>query len=645
MNLLSQCPWLLCASIFLLLAPSTFVHGDQDAADDQQTQKQKDESNGQVVITATRIETPIEESGSAITVIGAQDMHNRQQLMVGEALQFSPGVDIRRSGGRGSQTSIFTRGTDSDHTLLMVDGIRLTDPSLPTSAPFIDDLTIGNIDRIEILRGPQSTLYGSDAIGGVINVISPKGSGPATFGFGFEAGSHQTVIERFTTQAGFEHLNYSFSVSRFDIGGFSATTADSERDPYRNTSLAGRIGFEPTDLFGVDLFLRHSNAQIEIDSGADPGISDSENDILLFKVQPHWTVIEDVWEQKLGMWVTDIQRDNKGTGFSLPSSRKGTISGMDWQNNIFLDTWDQVVTFGVEYREEEAEGEQPFGAFEGRTRNLAFFLQDQFRPIEPLTLTAGLRVDNHDDFGSETTYRLTGAYTVDHTQTTIRSSYGTGFKAPSLAELFDATFGSDNPNLDPESSHGFDVGIEQPFDEGRWTFGTTYFYNDIDDMIVAIFDSNSGNFVNTNVEQVMTQGVEIFILWKPAEHFQAKASYTYTDTEAVNAASFGISDKSRLLRRPLHKASLDLTHFFAHDRGSLTLTMLYVGIRDDLDPVSFSTVEADDYFVVNASGRFRICDHVELFGRVENIFDQEYEDVLGFATSRAAAYAGVSINF
>jgi vitamin B12 transporter len=649
--------------LVLLMALGSVASGQDEAVPDKAKEKntkensnggqgeqeglgsdQSGETTGRTVITATRIDTPIEQAGSSITVIESQDIKNRQELLVGSSLRFSPGVDIRTSGAAGSITSIFTRGTDSDHTLLMVDGIRLQDPSGPTTAPFLDHLTVDNVDRIEVLRGPQSTLYGSDAIGGVVNLISAKGKGDPSYFFSAEGGSHYTAAERFSMQAGFEHFNYSFSASYFDTKGISSAVNDSEHDPYRNTSVAGRIEFDPTDQFGVDLFVRYIDAHKEVDAGADPDISDSSSEIMLFKVQPHFMVIEDVWEQKLSMWVTDIERKDDGVSFSLPGTRKATVYGVDWQNNIMLDAWEQVVTFGIEYREEEVDSQPAFGSFEGRTRNVGFYLRDQFHPSDELTLTAGVRLDDHDDFGTETTYRFTGAYELPDSGTIFRASYGTGFKAPSLVELFDTTFLGNNPNLDPETSRGFDVGIEQPLDEDSLTLGATYFYNDIDDMIVAVFDPGSGNFVNTNVEQVQTQGLEFFARWKPCECFIAQYSYTYTDTKAIDAASFGIGDNSRLLRRPLHKAAVDLTWLSEDKRNQLTLGMLYVGVRDDLDS-TFATVEADDYFVASISGRMRLTDNIDLFARVENVFDEEYEDVLGFKMPRIAAYGGLSFHF
>lgn len=600
------------------------------------------------VVTATRTETARDELGSSISIISDEEIDRRGQYFVIEPLQFIPGVDIRQSGPAGSQTSIFLRGADSDHTLVLVDGMRLNDPSSPTGAAIADHLTVNSLARIEVLRGPQSSVWGSDAIGGVVNVVTERGEGKPESWYSIEAGSFETAIHRFQSSGGDERFDYNIGLLRFDneniSQGSAPGTGEHEDDPYRNTSFAGRFGLRAEEQGGVDLFVRHIDSDVEIDAGADPFISDTQYVQTLAKVEPYLFLFDGAWETRLGLWTHQVDRDSRGTGFALPSTREGEIYTADWQNHLRLSETHRV-TFGIEHRDERAEAGAPFGAFSGATRNLAFYLQDQLQLGERVFLTLGGRADDHEEFGTHFTYRAAAAYHHLETGTILRGSAGSAFKAPSLAELFDATFGSNNRSLDAEESTGYDLGIEQELWGERLTAGATYFHNDIDEMIVSVFNPGPGTFINTNIESAVTQGVEFFTTARPIRPLILKASYTYTDTEAREAASFGITDGSRLLRRPLHKAALDITWLVAEERGSVTLSILYIGEREDLDPVAFTTVTAEDYVLVNLAAQYKLTDQVELLGRVVNLFDEDYEDVLGFETPGTSAYAGVRVTF
>ncbi len=603
----------------------------------------KDDEPEEVIITATRLKATPSQVGSSVTVITAEDLEEKQQHFLLEALRDVPGVDIRRSGGPGSQVSIFMRGTDSDHTLLMIDGIQLHDVSSPTGAAVLDQLSVGNVERIEVVRGPQSTLYGSDAIGGVINIVTKKGKGPAKFKTSLEGGSFGTTIERFGFSGGGEVFNYSVSASRMDSEGFSTRSNDNEDDSYGSTSLAGRFGFEAGESFGVDIFLRYINADTEIDAGSDPNVSETNSTQRMLKVEPRLTLVDGLWEQKLAVWTHKIERDNRGTGFVLPSFFAGTISGVDWQHNLFVHE-SNTITLGAELEKQEAESRVAgLPEVDVETSNQAFYVQDQLQLGELFSGTAGLRLDEHDDFGQAVTYRVAGAFDLKDSGTVLRSSIGTGFKAPSLLELFDSSFGSNNPDLQPEESIGFDLGVEQSFAERKFILGVTYFRIEVDNMIVAVFDGM--NFRNINVEEVVTKGYESFLTFEPDKSLRARLRFTLTETEAKKAASFGITEGSQLLRRPRKKASLDVTNRFGEDKARITTSVLYIGERQDIDPVTFSTVTADAYTVVNVAASYKPNDTLKIFGRFDNLFDEQYEEVLGFNTSGFAVFAGVKLSF
>lgn len=604
-----------------------------------------DEEPEEIVVTATRIETELEDVGSSVTVITGEELQAKQYEFVLEALREVPGLSVRRAGGRGSQTSIFIRGTDSDHTLLLVDGIQVHDPSSPTGAAEISHMLVENIERIEIVRGPQSTLYGSDAIGGVINIITKKGTGEPAVTVTAEAGSEGMFSQQLRLGGGTGRTYYSLVLDNYSEDGISAATSNSEDDGYRNTTFSTRFGHQIKENFGVDLVFRRIQDDSELDAGVDPFLSEAETRQTMFKIEPHWTAWNGRLEQRLKITSHDIRRENDGLGFTLPSTSKGRIFGIDQQNTIHFGD-NHALTFGYEYEEQTVDRNvSGFAPFEDDATNQALYIQELWRATDALTLTLGARVDRHEEFGTEPTFRGAAAYRIDRTNTVLRASVGTGFKAPSLTELFDASFGSNNPDLDPEESFGFDVGIEQGFWNDRGRVGVAYFYNEIDDMIVTVFDPVTFLFVNENVEEVETQGAEAFASLEPIENLELRVTYTYTDTQAQEAASFGIREGGRLLRRPLNTASAEAIYRFLDNRAHVALTYLYVGERKDLDPVTFETLDADDYQTVDIAASFRPIEDLRLFGRVENVFDEDYEDVLGFNAPGVGVFGGASYTF
>ncbi len=624
-------------------APASTADTPAVASEEAAPADAKVQTTQAVVVSATRVETPVEQVGSSITTIDSNELERKQPVRVIDALTSVPGLQVRSNGGLGGNTSFFMRGTDSDHTMFLLDGIPMHDVSSTNGAHAINHLSADGLERIEVLRGPQSTLYGSDAIGGVVNLVTRKGSGKPTFTYSQEVGSFDTYIERAGFSGGDDFLNYHFNLTRIDANPYSSRNTNTETDPYQNTSFGGRVGMDFSENFAVDLVGRVIDADVEFDDGV-VGVSQTEYQQYIFKVEPRLVLADGRWEQRLSLWVNRVERDNTGIGFSYPSDFNGTNFGVDWQHTLYL-TEAHTVTAGFEYEAQDANFFSPASPnrLRANTRNFAFYLQDQIKLLEDLFVTLGVRVDDHRDFGTEATYRAAGVYHLRATGTAFRASVGSGFKAPTLSELYDTSFGSNNPNLQAEHSVGFDAGVEQQLFGDLLVVGATYFQNEVSDNIVAVF--NGIGFVNTNVEDTRTRGVETFLTITPSENIHLRFHYTYTDTEALAAASFGITQGARLLRRPLHAAGADLSFDFLEKRGNVTVGLIYVGDRDDLDPATFTTVNNPDYLVVNVSGSYKLCAHAELFARVENLFNHNYEDVLGFNNSPVAGYGGVKFTF
>jgi vitamin B12 transporter len=620
--------------------------------------QEKEVTLGKVVVTATRVETPMEEIASSVTVISSEEIERKKKTHVMEILRGIPGLDVVRTGGAGKNTSVFIRGANSEHTLVMIDGVEVNDPISPGRSYDFAHLTVDNIERIEVIRGPQSTLYGSDAIGGVVNIITKKGEGKPKFFLSAEGGSFTTFREATGISGGNKWVNYSFALSRFDTEGISTASkkdGNYERDGYENTSLSAKLGFKPMDNLGIDFILRYMDAKTELDNfagvgGDDPNYVQKSNQFL-FKTQVGLSLFDQVWSQKLGLALNDHNRDikNKKDSQHPFDYEKGRYDGQllkfDWQHHLQLHKTN-ALTFGLEYEREEGKSKYYWESLWGpgqsifpkKTANIkGYYIQDEIKLWDRLFATLGIRIDDHSRFGSETTYRVAPAYLIKETDTKIKGTFGTGFKAPTLYQLFaPATLWGPigNKDLKPEKSKGWDFGVEQNFFKNRVTLGATYFRNDFKDLIQ--FDWAKGYI---NISKAKTEGVELFASAKPIDDLTLRINYTYTDTEDKTTGE-------ALIRRPKNKIGFDLDYHFLNN-GNVNLGVIYVGKRDDLDfSISPSRrVKLNQYTLVNLAVSYDITKNFQLFGRVENLLDKEYEEAKGFGTPGLSFFGGMKLSF
>jgi vitamin B12 transporter len=642
----------------LFVAPGVVAAQESELAKAPETTKQSDnkerkvkrEKIEEIVVTATRIETPSREVGSSVTVITNQQIEERQNTTVLEVLRTVPALDVVRSGGPGGQTSVFIRGAKSEHTLVLIDGIEMNDPITPGRSYDFANLTTDNIERIEIIRGPQSTLYGSDAIGGVINIITKRGKGRPSGFVSAEGGSFNTFREKAGVSGGNKWANYSLGISRWDTDGISAADekdGNHEKDGYENTSISTKLGITPAENFDADFVLRYINAKADIDNSW--GVLDDPNNTadmeqLFFRTQARLSLFNDLWEQRLGCSLTDLDRDYRNdTDAKHPndldrSSYDGKILKFDWQHNLYLHETN-TLTLGVEtekekgqsdYYSESALGTDTSTFEKENARTTGYYLQDQVKLWDSWFTTLGVRLDDHSRFGSETTYRIASAYLIRQTGTKLKGTYGTGFKAPSLYQLY-SQYG--DQNLDPEESTGWDIGVEQSLFDKKLILGATYFSNEFDELIE--FESGTSRYIN--VAEAEARGVEVFASVRPIDDLTFLASYTYTDTE----------DKATgkdLLRRAKNKFGFDVNYRFI-GKGNVNLGLVYVGKRDDNDYSTYTRVELDDYVLVNLAASYDITRNIQIFGRAENLLDEDYEEVKGYGTPEVSAYAGVKLSF
>ncbi len=594
-------------------------------ADDVETDAQETE---EIVVTATRLATPTEQVGSSMSVITAEDMDRRQDRTVYDALRQVEGMHIARSGGPGAQTSSYIRGMDSSHTKVMIDGVMVNDPSLMGRSFEFSHLTTDNIERIEFIRGPQSTLYGSDAMGGVVNIITEKGEGPPSVTLSTEYGGYDTSLSRFSVGGAQGPVSYHLGGSYTDSRGFShADDPDGDNDSYRNRTFYSRLGLQALDNLKFDLMYNYESADSEYDEDAfvdaDNKQYSTRNTV---RGQATLDLADGLWEQVIGIGHNDMRRSMYHTWGT--DRFRGKYMQVDWQHNLYLHDR-STLTLGGEWEEEKYDND-----FDARTSTTSGFVQKQLEPIDDLYLTGGMRIDSHEDFGSKTTYRLSSAYLLRNTDTKFRGSFGTGFKAPSLYQLYapatDFGFGPTplgNQDLDPEESRGWDVGVEQVLISERLQAEITYFENRIDDLID--WDPTVGY---KNINEAETYGFETGLSAKMVDSLTGRLGYTYTRAKDKDT-------REELLRRPKDRIISEFQYNW-NDRSSVTLSGHFVGRRYDVDNVRLGS-----YTLLNLAASHEIHNNVTIFGRIENLTREDYEEVAGYNTPGRAIYGGLQARF
>lgn len=585
-----------------------------------------------VVVTATRTGTPLSQIASSVTVITAEEIEAKQQTQLIDVLRSVPGVNISQSGSRGGQTSVLLRGTDTRHTLILIDGVEYRDVSSIGGVPGIENLGTGNIAQIEVVRGAQSVLYGSDAIGGVINIITKKGSKQPEGYASVEGGSYNTWIEKTGLSSGSDIASFSVSLSRVDSDGFSSANekdGNTENDGSKNTTASFNLGIKPTEIFEINLNTRLNSIENDIDSFASGSFADSDAQIeaeeKVGRIEGIFHLLNDSWQLALGTAITDSERTGTGTGWYDNYNFDGRITKFDLKNTVTLGK--HTIVFGAETEKEEYDSSS---SGTGSAKNNAIFLQDQLI-VGNLATAIGVRYDDHEHFGSEITWRIAPTYNLPTTGTRVKGSVGTGFKAPSLFHLFYPYGG--NENLDPESSLSWDFGVEQRLLNSSLIIDITWFYNDIDDYIDWYDDGDADFFDGDgyhNIKSLKTKGIESTVEWYPNDIFNLKLGYTYTDSKE--------DDSSRKARIPLHTGSFDLNFRFLEDK-MINFNIRYVGERDD------SSETLDEYILVNLAASHQITANLKGFIRVNNLFDEDYEEVAGYGTAELSGYAGIKLSF
>ncbi len=612
----------------------------------------------EVVVTATRLEVPAREVASSVTVISAEELERWKRLSVLDVLRDVAGLFTVQSGGPGAAASAFIRGANSEHTLVLIDGVELNDPMNPSRSFDLAHLATENIERVEILRGPQSPLYGSDALGGVINIITKKGAGKPKATLASNAGSYGTFVSGGGISGSAKDVSYSFGLQHSTMKGVSTASSaypgNSENDTWRNLSLSGRLGIVLGKNLEVDLTARSTLAKVDLDNFGGP-YGDDPNNIqdyrhILVRGQIRGLFLHNRWEQKLAVSLVDSRRshDNPADESHPFDSEKGRFDSrslkLDWQNNFFIHPAN-TLTLGVEHEQEEGESEYlmsgQWGTYASdfplrKARLIGIYIQDYVRWDDRLFASAGLRYDHHSQGRGALTFRVAPAYILQVTGTKLKASLGTGFKSPSLYQLYapGTYFGPiGNSDLRPEKSLGWDIGLEQSFLSQRARLAITYFHNDFKDLIS--YDSTQGYI---NIGKAEAKGVEVQLEARPLEAISFNAAYTRLEARDK-------IQETDLLRRPKDTLCAVLSCPFI-DKWDLSFSFHYTGERKDIDYTAWPAREVilPGYSLLNAIISCAPNPNIELFVRLDNILDAHYEMIYGYGALGFSARAGVKLS-
>ncbi|MEW6170300.1 MAG: TonB-dependent receptor [Candidatus Omnitrophota bacterium] len=603
-----------------------------------------------IVVTPTQTEEMVGKTGDSVTVFTMSNIEGQNLETVKDMLKETPGLHLVEAGKFGGLTSAFMRGSDSGQVKVMIDGVRVYDPISTNSAFDFAFLSLDNIERIEIVRGPQTTLYGSDAIGGAINVITKKGKGKPTISLLGEGGSYYTSREALESQGKINKFSYSLGLSNFKTRGLSKLRDTSEKDAMRTWSLSSRLDYELTDDIAFGYIGRYTDARYEYDSSI--GAKD-DSDLFNKTAQSSQSIyfqqkILENWQHKIqASAISNYRQDANdkdsrfpddylsdwylGKNYQIdwintfkPNSILTTIAGFNWQKEI-----------GDYYYYSEYLGgstEADFPKVFSRTR--AWYIENLL-DFDKLNISGTYRLDKHSQFKYHDTYKINFNYKLFN-QTKIKGGFATGYKAPTLYQLnaiSDPWFGGGNPNLKPEESETYEAGFAQSFLGEKIKLETTYFRSHLKNLIDAKYHPDTWlTDQYSNIGKARNFGFENIISVKPIKEIEIICSYDWLDTENKDT-------HDELLRRPKNRVNLN-ANFRPSEKFSINLNTRYVGhAQDSANRLLKSYVKLD------LSSNYNLNKNLEIFSHIDNLLDTSYEEIKDYTTPGFSMFGGLKLKF
>ena len=629
---------------------------------------QDNELNEVIVVTATRSATALDDVPARVDVISREDIENRGYVTAVEALSSTPGINVVQSGGAGTLTSVFSRGANSKHTLALFDGVRLNDATSPNGQYNFGQDTVAGLERIEVVRGAASSIYGSDAIGGVINFIPRVGGGDAFEPFlEAAAGSRETYRLMLGANGDTGPIAYALSAEHFETGGFNNVPDRfpnnlHDDDGSSFNTFTGVADLRLSEAATVRGLVRWRNTEADIDDAALDRLAHSiEDEYFLWRVGPRFTLLDGRLEVDInGGQVHNERADNNSVdvnqAFPVSSGAEGVRNFANWRNTLSLGDVaglnDVTLSAGVEWQNEEIETSGGYSAPLMREEdNLGAYALVRARFADRVDLSASARRDDTDSFGAANTWNLGAVLDLPEIRGRVYISYGTSFKAPTLSERFASSlYTIPNPGLQPEEGRSWEIGGDiQPLNGNvSLTLGATYFYTEIENLIEYVtIDFITFEGQNQNVGVAEIDGYEAYVELAPIESLSLRVNYTYTD------ARNGLTG-ARLLRRPPHVWGA-MAEWTPLEPIMITLAYSHRGDRADvlygntnpwgLGGGYLGNGIAEGYDLVSLSGRFNVNESFSVFATANNLLDEDYEDPNSYRGAPQSFSIGVRGSF
>jgi vitamin B12 transporter len=639
-----------------LMAVPAALHAQTSAHPDELTQ---------VVITATRSGDGIRADllGSSFTLLEPVDLEQRQTRVVSDILRDVPGMAVNRTGGVGGLTEVRMRGAESRHTLVLIDGIEASDPF----AGRFDFATLmaDDVARVEVLRGQQSALYGSDAIGGVINYITVSGKDAPGVRARLEGGSFGTYDAAFRAAGLTGPLDYSFSAGYNTTDGTPSARNGTRNLGSDNSVASAKLTYSVTDDARIKAVVRYSrtaadtnNQDFSFPPGPTYGFAvdtpgDSYTNRAVYGlVRGELDTLDGKWSHGLQVQGVDGTREGKSNDEFSRYGDNGARQHVSYDSTLHFgsQSFAQALTGALDYERETFQNTTPYLTDEQKVERTLItkgvVLQYDANIDNRIGLGAALRYDDNSRFDSATTYRLQGSYKLD-TGTRLHAAAGSGVKNPGVFDLFgyDPRNFAGNPDLKPEQSHGWEAGVEQTFGDGLARLDVTYFHSRLKDEIFTVFDPNFVSSPANRAEQSTQKGVEVSLDARISDTWRIDASYAHLDAKDFDTVTLRPVEE---VRRPPNVASLNIGWRGVDQRVGASLTVRYNGAMLDNNytlVVPTPLVRLSSYTLVNLNGDVRLTDKVQVYARVENLLDERYEEVFTFRAPGRAEYAGVRFSF
>lgn len=649
-----------------------------------------------VVITGTKTPVPVKESSLSSTVITAKEIEERQAFRAEEMVRSVPGVIISQSGSTGGATSLFLRGGNNNYTQVLYNGMRLND----TGGNFDwNILTVDNVERIEVIRGPMSALYGADAMTGVVQLQTKKGVGPPTLSFNGAWGAHSENgyfigENRLSLTGSHGKFAYSLAYSRMDDYGILRTN-----NRFANNVVNGRFDYDPMENLSFTAYTWFVDSRFGVSTenggdrfdtkaaggpGLDPDQKNAKKDLLLGLKGNYWPY--SWWENELTLSFSQWDRhfdDPYNPAESTFDALFGSFFSRDLERRYSLDYHanlrfgdrkqvDSVSTLGVAARSERFKqrlnGAFPFfgllfpfeSSLKTNRSSTAFYYQQQLSFWERLFLTAGFRVEDNSTFDQvEFIPRASAAFRITETDTTIRAAGGRAIKEPTFLESFSRSqLSAANPDLKPETNTAWEVGVDQYLWKDKVKFSLTYFENHFSDLITFVPRTFPLLSSFENIGEVRTTGLELGVMARTPFGLTVGAAYThllqFTVLDDGGIGGLFFANGKHLLRRPRHAFSFDID--YSKPKYGIHVNSLFVGSRDDsrftfTQPFNFASARVGNgsFFIVNVAGYYTLMENwgyikkVQLQTRINNLFDRDYEEVYGFSSPGFSILAGFRV--